>query len=488
MDRRIVILSIVLLVTACSPFTPRRLTRINHEWMPRPQAPISELQDTDENLNPKRGSDAATSIAATTWEHYNSFDIGVIEFREWGGLWGEAQSKLVIEKVSQIASEQGATVVVYAHGWHHSARWNDPNLVSFRHVLRFLAKQPQVGMHCPVPPGAGASHSRVVGIYIGWRGESVPVPVANLATIFSRKRVAQAIGGPSTNWEALKVRRHLLQRESQLAPVLRKLEAIRNDANRTADADSRPFTSLTITGHSLGGAMLLSAMQQIVFSDKTIDDAAPIDSADLRRVGDAVVLLNPAVEARRYKTFRAEVTTKEFDTKQRPILLVLSSDSDTPNRVALKIARILVTAFTPARWREWRDSTTALGFSPNDISHRLAMNRVDGKDLLDIPLEELKPAFFPDGIKPDEKEPSRFNLAASRGFGESLNLNNRSGKKEYNPFMIIKTDQAIIRNHNDIFSSGVLSFLVPLVTASERKGVLPICYPPQLTQQATTTK
>jgi hypothetical protein len=340
-------------------------------------------------------------------------------------------------------------------------------------------------MHCI--PTANARHSRVVGIYIGWRGESVPVPGANLTTIFSRKRVAQAIGGPSTNWEAMRVRRHLLLRQSQLANVLRDLDTIRDEANRNANADGRPFTSLTITGHSLGGAMLLSAMQQIVF-DKTIDDAAPIDAADLHRIGDAVVLLNPAVEARRYKTFRAEVSSKDFDEKQRPILLVLSSDGDTPNKIALKIARVLVTMFTPTRWREWHDSTTALGFSLSDISHRLAVKQADGKELLDTPLESLKPVFFPYGITLADKDLSRFKLAGSGPYGQSLNLNNLSGRKDYNPFMVIQTDKAIIRNHNDIFSTGVMSFLIPLVSASERKGILPICFPQQFAQQASATK
>ncbi|MGH7489120.1 MAG: hypothetical protein ACREMY_26475, partial [bacterium] len=94
--------------------------------------------------------------------------------------------------------------------------------------------------------------------------------------------VAQAIGGPSTNWELMKVRHHM-QRQPQLASVLRDLDVIRDEANHNAIAFHRPFTSLTIAGHSLGGAMILSAMQQIVF-DKTIDDGRPIDPNALHRI------------------------------------------------------------------------------------------------------------------------------------------------------------------------------------------------------------
>ena len=483
MNRRLAVLLIVVLVTACAPLTPRRVRLVNHQWVPQAQAPIPELPDTDENLNPKRASDAARSISKSSWEHYKSFDVGIIEFTEWGGLWSEEQRKLVIEKVRTLSMEQGATVVVYAHGWHHSARWNDTNLVSFRHVLRFLAARGRGGMRCT--PDVNAKSSRVIGIYVGWRGESIPVPGVNLTTIWSRKRVAQAIGGPSTNWEARKVRLRL-QRQPQLANVLRDLDKIRDDANSTAVASHRPFTSLTITGHSLGGAMLLSAMQQIVF-DKTIDDNTPIDPGALHRVGDAVILINPAVEARRYRTFRAESSKKDFGANQLPILLVLSSTGDTPNKVALKMARFFVTLFTPGRWREWADSTTALGFSLADISHRLLLNKSkEGKELFEIPIDKLEPEYFPEGIRPDEKDPTLFSLAASRKF-PPLELKNLHDSKVYNPFMVIQTDKAVIRGHNDIFSSGVMSFLIPFVSASQRKSVLPLCVP-KIAQQAPAAR
>jgi len=180
--------------------------------------------------------------------------------------------KQVMDNIRRLAAERGVTLVVYAHGWHHSARWNDTNLVSFRRVLRFLGKRP-AGMHCPSASSPTTS-SRVVGIYIGWRGESIPVPGLNLTTIWSRKRIAQRIGGPATDQEERSVK-FRLQARSELSNVLRELDEIRATANETALASSRPFSSLTITGHSLGGAMLLSAMQQIVFQ-KTIDHASPM--------------------------------------------------------------------------------------------------------------------------------------------------------------------------------------------------------------------
>jgi hypothetical protein len=464
MNRRIAMLLTVLLITACSPLTPRRLTLVGNQWTPQRQEPVFEL--ADEDINPTRATDAAKSISSTTWEHYHSFDVGIIEFTERGALWGIEQRKQVMDNIRRLAAERGVTLVVYAHGWHHSARWNDTNLVSFRRVLRFLAKRP-AGMHCPAA-SSPTNSSRVVGVYIGWRGESIPVPGLNLTTIWSRKRIAQRIGGPATDQEERSVKYHL-QTRSELSNVLRELDGIRAKANETALAGGRPFSSLTITGHSLGGAMLLSAMQQIVFQ-KTIDHALPIDQAELQRIGDAVILLNPAVEARRYKSFRAELA-KTFDGRQRPILMVLSSAGDWPNRIALKVARFFVTLGAPPRWREWHDSTTALGFSTFDISHKLV---TDDEAALVSDLDKLIPASYPEGFDDNMAEPEKFDLTGTLKYGDLLRLE-RLGKRQYTPFLIVNSDKKVIKDHNDIFSAGVLSFVVPFVRASERKGLLPLC-------------
>ncbi len=261
--RRTVIAALALLTAAaCSPLGPRRLKLVPAGWAVEEQAPIKTLSDTD--VNPRSRSPQARSLGSSSWEHYQSFDVGIVEFNEHGNVWSSEQRDQVLRNVRQIAETTGATIVVYVHGWHHSARWNDTNLVSFRRVLRALARQP-VGMSCTIP---GPKRSHVVGVYIGWRGESLPVPGANLFTIWSRKKVAQRIGGAATDWEERQAR----YQNTQFAELLLALNKIHDDANRIAVAGKRPFTSLVITGHSLGGAMLLSTMQRVVFN-ATIDRA-----------------------------------------------------------------------------------------------------------------------------------------------------------------------------------------------------------------------
>ncbi len=454
MRRAAFVLCAAFVLAACSPLGPRRLKVVNDEGMLK-KAATAELSDL--NLLPRRGSAEAQDLSSSSWEHFQSFDVGIVEFRQDGRVWSNEQRELVLGNIREIAKKEGATIVVFVHGWHHSAKWNDTNLVDFRKVLHALAKQSQVGMGCNEP---ARTRSRVVGVYIGWRGESVPVPVAHYFTIWSRKRVAQRIGGAATDHEQKKAK----YGSTEFADVLRKLDKIRDEANTTARGQ-RPFTTLAITGHSLGGAMILSAMQRIVF-DATIDQAKVVSPEKLNRLGDLVVLLNPAVEARRYKVFRAQAAKAEYPATQKPIMVTLSSRGDWPNRIALRVARFFVTLGAPARWKEWRDSTTALGFSRYDLTHSIAAS----DDLLNASLDDAKIDLWPFG----QTSAKDIQLASSRKIGE-IALNNESKVNDAVPFFVAKSNKALIPNHSKIFTPGVVSLVGPLVIASGQKNVDTLC-------------
>jgi hypothetical protein len=444
-----------LLLVACSPLTPRRLEKADGQWKVRK---IATAPLPDASLLPKRRSAEAKELSSLSWEHFDSFDVGIVEFRENGSVWSAEQRDLVLNKVNEVAKTQGATVVVFVHGWHHSARWNDTNLVDFRRVLYALATQPQVGMGCD---GPYEKRSRVIGVYVGWRGESIPVPGINYFTIWSRKKVAQKIGGAATDHEN-KLAKY---RNTDFSELLVKLDKIRDDANRTAMPKGRPFTTLAITGHSLGGAMILSAMQRIVFN-ATIDQAKVLPVDKLNRVGDLVVLLNPAVEARRYKIFRAQAKQSDFPPTQKPIMVTLSSRGDWPNRIALRVARFFTTVVTPTRWKEWRDSTTALGFSRYDLTHSIEAP----EDMLNANIDGAKFNLWEFG----EMKAKDIQLARSRKIGQIV-LNNDWKVNDAVPFFVAKSNKALIPNHSKIFTPGVVSLVGPLVIASGQKNVDTFC-------------
>ena len=274
--------SLLIALTACTyGGNPWRLKQTDKGWVP--------VETTDKTFDVAAA--VAGKKAAPTWEPFPTFDLGIIEFKDDGTLWSPAQKHLVVEKIREIA-KTGATIIVYAHGWHHNAKVDDGNIVSFRNVLATIASQQHVGMTCG---DRNPTKNHVVGVYIGWRRESSTNKVLTWLTIWDRKRAAHTIGGPSTTMEkrVQELKKRLTRTDTNdqetFPDVLRDLDNIRIAANNEIHVRNQRFTSLTIVGHSLGGAMLLSAMQQIVFGTaKPHDDdtrssvASMIDRAPAR--------------------------------------------------------------------------------------------------------------------------------------------------------------------------------------------------------------
>jgi len=390
-------------------------------------------------------------------EQFPSFDIGIIEFDEKGHYRNAAQHDAVLRYARDVAEQRGATIVVFVHGWHHSARVDDGNLNSFRDVLSNIASRKEVGARC-VGDDAD-SHNRVVGIYIGWRGESIRTTPFNFTTIWARKKVAQRIGGHLRKRQARRVGEGRETR-SEFENLLRELDAIRAAANSKARLRGNAFTSLTVTGHSLGGAMLVAAMHRIIFEPRAA-------STDIPRIGDVVVALNPAIEAEKYEDF-AELAVQEHDATQSPVMIVIGSMGDSANRYLFTISRIPPTLL-PMYWGDVGSSLFTVGFRRTMRTHTL---RLSGEP--DVAAE------YPSDLSGDETDTSKFDMSKPRLYG-SMKLEAYTKYhplQSYSPFMTIYSDSAIIRNHSDIFSKEVQAFLLPFITATHRKNILPLCAAP----------
>jgi hypothetical protein len=476
---------LLLALTACTyGRDPWRLQKKGEVWTPQnPPATPFNLEDPK---NPP------AELAKQSWEHFDTFDVGIVEYDDKGKLWSPEQKRLVLDEINAaILAKGAATIVVYAHGWHHNARVDDENIVSFRNVLGTIAAQQHVGMTCSDP---NPDKNRVIGVYIGWRGESSTNPVLTWLTIWDRKRSAHVIGGPSTGLEktvkavkkdveALKKRivgeKPQSEQEAEqesLPDLLLKLDEIRTTANNTVHATNQRFTSLTIVGHSLGGAMLLSAMQQIVFGDTKphfTSAARPLQ----KNVGDLVVLINPAVEARRYGFFETVVAPgATFDPAQAPVLVTISSKGDWPNKWPFWIARFITTLHSPQRWFEPVRSTVNLGFRSAWKTHELAMSEDVAKEIDETKSFVLTDRdYYPNEATPDK---SPLNLAGNAKFFHgtvSLTTRNDLNLSPNAPFLIVQGTTKIIQGHNDIFSNRLLTFLLPYATATERKRVKAFC-------------
>ena len=89
------------------------------------------------------------------------------------------------------------------------------------------------------------SARKILGVYIGWRGDSISIPYINTTTFWDRKSVAQEVG---------------LQGVTE---VLVRLEQIVN-VKIAQENIPRPQNSRMVTiGHSVGGAVLFTALQSL---------------------------------------------------------------------------------------------------------------------------------------------------------------------------------------------------------------------------------
>src|SRR5260370_10489258 len=84
---------------------------------------------------------AASGCALSPRYHINSpidredYTIGFVEFDDQGWLQRREQMETVLASVNATVQQGGAIIVVYVHGWHHSADEKDSDVEEFRKAL-----------------------------------------------------------------------------------------------------------------------------------------------------------------------------------------------------------------------------------------------------------------------------------------------------------------------------------------------------------------
>jgi hypothetical protein len=293
-------------------------------------------------------------------------------------------------------------VIVFIHGWRHDARLGDDNVAALRryagHAARFLRDRCKAGEK--------EQCDRVVtAVYIGWRGarideDSIMAPFVALGKWLDGKpacrepeRTASVKGPPpppkcwrttltnsGANAASAAAAITLFDRKpvsEAIAPhvftALRSLESALNLSTEREKPDAERVNTrnrLLVIGHSLGGNLLATALERDVvkrveWQARRNDDllietkvraasgAIRIDggkdSLDKRHVyfdpplGNLVVLINPAAEARKWTSIQravwqkiqfrsAEGTEVEFEQGhdffpdyQRPVMIAVTS-------------------------------------------------------------------------------------------------------------------------------------------------------------------
>jgi hypothetical protein len=369
----------------------------------------------------------------------DAYMLGFVEVDDQGQLRDRAQLTALIDSLYQIAVNDSVLINVFVHGWHHNAALDDSNIESFKKSLARLSK-----VESDLSLTKHRATRKVIGVYVGWRGESITVPVVNGLTFWERKNTAEKVG-------------HL-----GVTELLLDLEEITNVKNSL----SPPIKSrLVVIGHSFGGAVVYSAITQILASRFIDSQAGKAYVSAANGFGDLVVLLNPAFEALRYAPFYdlAQARCSYFDN-QVPKLVILTSEADYATKLAFPAGRIFSTFFETHDTIERNECKYSLTLDEGEadrntvghylplISHKLTPVS-DEKGLRVASYTNMKNIW------------STQTSGGSTRFGSTV-LTHLNKTQPRNPYLNIRVDRELIANHNDVFGDRVMEFLRLLIELS----------------------
>lgn len=369
----------------------------------------------------------------------NEFMLGFVEVDDQGQLRDRRQMQALINALYQKAVRDSLLVNVFVHGWHHNAAPGDANIESFKKSLAKLSS-----IESELSKKLNRPARKIVGVYVGWRGESITVPAINMLTFWERKNTAQEVGYLG------------------VTELLLKLEEISNVKNSLLP----PIKSrLVILGHSFGGAVVYSATTQILANRFIDSQEGKTYTGTAKGFGDLVVLLNPAFEALRYTPLydMAQGRCSYFDT-QVPRLAILTSEADNATRLAFPIGRFFTTFFE-----------THEAIQRSDCKHKLILDEgaADRKTVghfLPLISHTLKPAEK-EALLPEATYSNMKNIwstqtpKGSTRFGTAV-LTHQGNTDPRNPYLNIRVDEELISDHNDIFGSRVMDFIRLLIELS----------------------
>jgi hypothetical protein len=381
--------------------------------------------------------------------------LGFVEFNEQGQLFDPKQIDRLMTTLD--AESRDVIMLVYVHGWHHNASPEDENLKSFRRVLTKISQE-------EAAEAKSAKKRLVVGIYVGWRGDSFrePLGLINILSFSDRYNTATKLG------------------HNGLIEVLARLNRFKKKKNHGEEHIGS--TKLISIGHSLGGAALYSAIHPVL-TDRFVDVGClksmgeDCDNNGYARVyGNLVLLINPAIEALRFAPLHHMTTapTRTYPPNQLPVFATLAAENDNAVGTWFYFSRFFSTffektlttkRFNPAsgiwedveEYDEAKSNTVGLGhFEPYNTDSLVMAEKCN---------------ILPKCKDSDEECTSKAWKGKNMEIPfprekEKMCLIRNNQYDVHNPYLVIKVDKAIINEHNDLESPRLLDFVTELVYLS----------------------
>lgn len=238
-----------------------------------------------------------------------AFQVAYVEFTDQGWLHDRAQLERALA-LTRTAPGERLQVVAYVHGWKHGAAWDDTDVGHFRTVM------------LPAFAARAGQGVRTLGLYLGWRGNSIEAPGVRNVTFYDRKSTAEHVARGS------------------MRELISRLRALHAGERRQTPA------RVVLVGHSFGGLILYNAIAESLMDEvvRSTADRPP------RPLVDLAVVLNPAFEASRFEPVFQAALAEPAARSARPLFVSITTRNDWATGYAFPIGRWVNSVFDREGW------------------------------------------------------------------------------------------------------------------------------------------
>lgn len=384
---------------------------------------------------------------------HKEFHLGFIEYDDQGLLRDREQLKKVLDAYSVITGTDDVIVIVYVHGWQHNAAPGNSNVESFKQLLTEISHNETVASQQDK-----RAKRKILGAYIGWRGDSSVLPILKYTTYWSRQYTAHQVGELGATETILK-----------LARIVNLRAGINFSKSNTSKSHTSPVSKMVIIGHSFGGQVVFTALQHVM-TDRVIDTRGDrIFQKNYRFFANLVVLINPAFEALRVSTLfdMLQDGCRHYPKDNPPSLVMLTSEADNVTRYIFPYigrATVLFESHTNID----RQVCTKEGETKITINE-LEADRTTIGHFKPYQTHKLTPLQDKNIRKSDFNYRSLKKRWVNQNFGsqldfEEVRLSHLGRTHPLNPMLNIYVDGSLIKDHNDIWRKEVMGFLRDVIT------------------------
>ncbi len=383
----------------------------------------------------------------------------VVQVDDNGAFWDPEIPARALDAIAQSARDTNTIVIVVVHGWHHNAAADDEYAVGFARSLQDIRHK--LDDNVDGKPGiyrrsrqilTGSGDVNIFGIYVGWRGMSLPMPL-DYITFWDRKNAAERVG------------------DGDLREFLLRLNGI----YRTSYQDrkpSSPYMGMASIGHSFGAQVLFKAISSTLEGElieaTTARPNFPVPGQELTKplegFGDIVILVNPALEAFQFERIRKLDAQLAYDRRQPPLLLVLSADTDVSRRLFFPAGRwVYRLVHSPVRDEQSDAWSHALGEYEPQRTHTITL----------LPERQASAASYYISDSPGGAcEIVNIDLTNMPTIGR-VRLEPIAGRhKPYSPFLVAYGGKDLIDGHTGIFDKELHAFINDYIGITRGKRLL----------------